>query len=118
MPVFLFHKCQSAVTAKLEMTVHSRDEKFVKTYLLESETAYDGMFRFTIRVPNGPETNEERSVLGYFHDYFFLFQNNSLTETVPATARFYDNMGNLLETHAITIRTVAGEAHAERNELP
>lgn len=119
LPVFLFHKCEKAVAAKLELTIPaSRQEDPELTYLLESETTYDGLFRFTIRIPNGGfDAMDERNALDNFYQHCNGYRG-SLTKAIPATAWFYDSAGTLLETHEIAIRTNAGEAHAERNDLP
>jgi len=118
MPVFLFHKCEGAAAAKLELNVPNiHQEKAGFTYLLESETAYDGLFRFTLSIPHGDfDGMDERSGLD---DLFLLCCGNghSLFHTVSATAWLYDSAGKLLETHEITIRDIEGESQAERNDL-
>ena len=119
MPVFLFHKCEGATAAKLELNVPNiHQEKDGFTYLLESETTYDGLFRFTLRIPQGGlDRIDEYNALDHFF-YLCCGNGHSLFHTVSATAWLYDSDGNLLETHEITIRDIAGESQAERNDLP
>jgi len=122
MPVFLFHRCQGAAAAKLELNVpnvhlfHQKESSF--TYLLESETTYDGLFRFTLRI-GGEDANKLDERNGLWELYRLCCGNgHSLFHTVSATAWLYDSAGNLLETHEITIRDFEGEAQAEQNKFP
>ena len=120
MPVFLFHRCQGAAAAKLELNVpnahlfHQKESSF--TYLLESETTYDGLFRFTLRI-GGEDANKLDERNGLWELYRLCCGTHSLFDTVSATAWLYDSAGNLLETHEITIRDFKGESQAERNDL-
>ena len=118
MPVFLFHKSTEAASARLELRIpdiYKENPDYV--YLLDSEEAYDGLFRFTIRIPNGSldATNERNALSSFYH--LCCGHSNSLVHAVPATVWLYDAQGNLLETREITVQTPAKEAHAERDDL-
>lgn len=115
MPVFLFHNCEGAVTAKLEFTVQY--EGFEKTYHLESEAAYDGLFQFSITVSGPVLDNPERQALDDFYDRCCGYGRSPSME-VPATIRFYDSADNLLQTQETAIRSFAGEADAEKRDQP
>ena len=131
LPVFLFDEYPAAARAELEMTLSTtlNDVYFEKNYFLESQREGEGYFRFNIHAESenwyideygqkwgsslgaeGHALQEFSRMCGYSSAWNLLPQ--------PVTVRLFDDQNDLILEKELLVRCAAGQAHAERGELP
>lgn len=120
LPVFLFDEYPDAVRAEMEVTLSARygAETFRKTYELSAAREYEGFFQFDIYAHRSDGLKAEGYALYTFSRLTGNTTASNMLTAVPVTVRLYDDADRLITERSWEIRSVAGEAHAERGELP
>lgn len=131
LPVFLFDDHPAAIRAELELTLSTtlNDVYFEKDYLLESQREGDGYFRFNIHAESenwytdeyGQEWGSTLGAEGHALQEFSRMCGYSSAWNLlpqPVTVRLFDTQNALILEQELLIRCAAGQAHAQRGDLP
>lgn len=134
LPVYVFDDYPEAVRAELDLHIQGTYEyssnsvpqvvEFDKAYSLSAHREKDGFFRFFINAEftGNIWTDETLGADGFAPWYLsqvctvdmWSSESREVEPAIPATVRLYDENDTLIIEESLTIRSVVGEAHAER----
>lgn len=134
LPVYVFDDYPEAVRAELELHIQgtvdynsngvAHTETFEKHYTTTAGRETDGFFRFLLDAPYtdvpflGQRLGNDGFALYYLSQVctvdIWSNESREAEHAIPATVRLYDENGTLIAEENLTIRSAAGEAHAER----
>ncbi|MGM9606245.1 MAG: hypothetical protein ACI3XJ_01930 [Oscillospiraceae bacterium] len=113
-PVILFDQCPKAARAELDLVLSAENYGGgAYSYHLEAQREQGGFFTFWLTTgENGEESKMEVYALDNLCKlYRDMFGNSG---SYPAAVRLYDQRDELIYEEELTLRSAAGEAHAQR----
>lgn len=129
-PIILFDDFPQAVRAEMEFTLWTiQDSEAIpqvclpKDYFGEAYRKNDGYFCFYIYSPDfswiqWTNDSEEPTLSTFCKLTGKTFSRMDTDTTLPVTVRLFDADNQLMHEETVIIRSIIGEAHYERGELP